>query len=130
MDLAAHLSAIDLLRARPGCHITDLQISEDFWEDDGSRRPRVRNDFGAGCQALVDLLTERWGEPEVLDLGGHLEQLVAGERVAPPLDALCGYVPELYLWRPDGRWTAIGVGQGGEELPFQLVAAVSDGDPR
>ena len=130
MDLTAHLTAIDLLRARPGCHVIDLQVSDDFWADDGTRRHQSLDDFEAGCQALVLLLTERWGEPEVLDLAGHLELLSAGEHVIPPLDILCGHVPELYLWRADGRWTAIGIGQHSPDLPFQLVAATSDGDPR
>ncbi|MGP3998912.1 hypothetical protein [Streptomyces sp. 8N706] len=143
MTTVEQLAVLDRLRARPfperpgwsdgiwsgpGCHIADLRLSEDFWEDDGTRRREVMEQFEAECQALVMLLTRRWGAPEVLDLTGHLERSMEGEPVAEPLLSLCGYVVEIHAWRIDGRWIGIGVGQQDKELPFQLVVAVGEGD--
>lgn len=143
MDLAAHLATVDLLRARdfpaqrvragavesgPGFHLAVLAVSEAFWEDDGSRWAAVEDEFGAVCQALVELLAQRWGEPETLDLGPYLTRLDKGLPVLPPLDVLCGYLPEVHGWRVADRWIALGVGQWDGELPFQLVLAVAERD--
>lgn len=143
MDLAAHLATVDLLRARefparrvragavesgPGFHLADLAVSEDFWEDDGSRWAAVEDEFGAVCQALVELLAQRWGEPETLDLSPYLVRLDEGATVPPPLDVLCGYLPQVHGWRVESRWIGLGVGQWDGELPFQLVLAVAGRD--
>jgi hypothetical protein len=141
MDLPGHVAAVDALRARPfparrersgavesgpGFHIADLRISEDFWDADPERRQRAEDDMEAECQALVELLSLRWGEPETVDLGVHLERSFNGEPVPPPLDTLCGYAAEAWAWRVDDRWIGVCVGQWDPELPLQLVAAVGD----
>lgn len=82
MDLAAQLAEVDRLRALdfparqlrtpagpggllagldsgPGYHLADLAVSEDFREDDGSRREQVREDWEAACQGLAGLLAAR-----------------------------------------------------------------------
>lgn len=138
---ADHVATIDQLRARdfpaqrtadgwvasgPGFHVADLRVSEDFWDADLTRVEEVLEEFEAELGALVQVLTLRWGAPEVLDLTASLERSAMGEPVPPPLDTLCGYVPELRLWRLDGRWVGLGVGQGDRELPFQLLVAIGE----
>jgi hypothetical protein len=127
MDLAGHLAAIDALRACPEPGVVDLCVGEGFWEDMAGVH-EGREQMESECQWIVDRLTDRWGEPETLDLNVLLERLMGGDAVPPPLDTLCGYVDEMYGWRVDGRWIAVGVGQQGPELPFQLTAAVGDAD--
>ncbi|MEU1806510.1 hypothetical protein [Streptomyces sp. NPDC019937] len=133
---ADHLAAIEDLRTRdfpaqrrggPGCHVADLRVSEDFWDADLTRVEEVLEEFEAELAVLVQVLTLRWGAPEVLDLSDALERSAMGEPVPPPLDTLCGYVPELHIWRVEGRWIGLGVGQGDRELPFQLVVAIGEG---
>ncbi|MEU4894209.1 hypothetical protein AB0B12_33630 [Streptomyces sp. NPDC044780] len=140
---ADHVASIDRLRARdfpgqrtvhgrvaggPGFHVADLRVSEDFWDADLTRVEEVLEEFEAELSALVQVLTLRWGAPEVLDLTDALERSAMGEPVPPPLDTLCGYVPELHIWRVDGRWVGLGVGQGDRELPFQLLVAIGAED--
>ncbi|MET8680351.1 hypothetical protein ABZW18_22900 [Streptomyces sp. NPDC004647] len=145
MDTVAHLATIDLLRARPfpsrrgraalvesgpGFHIAGLRVSEEFWDADPTRVLEVQEEFESELRVLVQTLTRRWGEPEVLQLLDHLERSAMGRPVPAPLDTLCGYVPELYAWRIDNRWVGLGLGQGGRELPFQLVVAIGEEDVR
>ncbi|HEY3479504.1 MAG TPA: hypothetical protein VGL02_11475 [Streptomyces sp.] len=141
MDLVAQLATVDHLRARefparrvrsgavesgPGFHVADLEVSEDFWQDDGSRRPEVAEDFGAACQALVEILSRRWGDPRTLDLAPFQAVLDEGGTVPPPLEMLCGCLPEVYGWQVGERWIAVGVGQRDARLPFQLVVAMGE----
>ncbi|NUS88792.1 MAG: hypothetical protein HOY75_40350 [Streptomyces sp.] len=142
---ADHLAIIDLLRARdfpdrrgvvgavasgPGFHVADLRVSEDFWDADLERLIEVEEEFEAELGVLVQVLSLRWGEPEVLDLADHLERDAMGERVPEPLRSLCGYVGRVYGWRTDGRWIGLGIGQGDRELPLQLVAAIGEDSVR
>jgi hypothetical protein len=143
MDLAAQLTTIETLRARPfperrvesddvvsgpGYHTAELETSEDFWEDDGSRRLQARDDYEAACQALIDILSGRWGAAsETLDLTPYLERSAfGGEPLPPVLEWLSGFAAEAYGWRIGGRWIGVAVGQRGEQLPWQLVAAIAD----
>ncbi|KAK1177721.1 hypothetical protein B7755_005770 [Streptomyces sp. NBS 14/10] len=142
---ADHLAIIDLLRARdfpdrrgvvgavasgPGFHVADLRVSEDFWDADLERLIEVEEEFEVELGVLVQVLSLRWGEPEVLDLADHLERDAMGERVPEPLRSLCGYVGRVYGWRTDGRWIGLGIGQGDRELPLQLVAAIGEDNVR
>ncbi|GAB7029459.1 hypothetical protein AB0G35_33275 [Streptomyces sp. NPDC021749] len=141
MRLDEQLTTIDLLRRRefpaqrvrstpvesgPGFHIADLRVSQDFWDVDLTELAEVEEEFEAALTALVQALSLRWGEPEVVDLTDVLERTAQGLPVPPPLDVLCGFVPLMYGWRVDGRWTAVGVGQGDRELPLQLLVAVGE----
>ncbi|MFE5120163.1 hypothetical protein [Streptomyces sp. NPDC056669] len=138
---ADHVATIDELRARdfpaqraadervasgPGFHVADLRVSEDFWDADLTRVEEVLEEFEAELSVLIQVLTLRWGAPDVLDLTDSLERSAMGEPVPAPLDTLCGYVPELSIWRLDGRWVGLGVGQGDRELPFQLLVAIGE----
>lgn len=68
MTTAGHLAAIELLRTRgfdgePDFHLAELATSEDFWEDDGTRRVIVEDRYEAERDGLGFLLTARWGTP-------------------------------------------------------------------
>ena len=134
MTTADHLAAIDLLRARgldggPDHHLVELATSEDFWEDDGTRRPIVEDQYEAERDGLGALLTARWGEPRELDLGPVLERSMEGESIPEPWSTLSCHTPNLRLWRADGLWIGLGVSQWDKELPFQLLAVLTTADP-
>jgi len=142
--LSRHLATIDVLRGRPfperpgssagvtagpGYHLAELSTSEGFWEDDGAGRSAAEEQCAAECAALSLLLTERWGEPDLVSPLGTRLRAAAGEAVPEPWCGLSFGVPCLEVWRADGRWIALGVSQQQEDLPFQLVAAVTEIDP-
>ncbi|MGW1883841.1 hypothetical protein [Streptomyces sp. NPDC001970] len=144
MTLARHLATIDLLRARPfpaepgrsdvgpsgpGFHMAELSTSEDFWED-GSRRELVEEQYEAEREALALLLSERWGEAQVFSLASVFAgSFDGGEEIPEPWGTLSNSVPDVHLWRVDGRWVVLGLSQWDTELPFQLLAVVTDTDP-
>ncbi|MEU2789962.1 hypothetical protein [Streptomyces sp. NPDC007100] len=141
---AQHLTAIDLLRGRafpdgpvrsamvesgPGFHVAQLRGDEQLWEADPAVVKETAQEYRAELEGLISALCLRWGEPEVLDLAGHLERVAMGMPVQPPLDVLCGQVPRVHAWRVEGRWIAVGLGEGDPEMPvFQLLAAVGHAD--
>ncbi|MFI0787069.1 hypothetical protein ACH4Q6_15915 [Streptomyces lydicus] len=143
MTLDEQLTAIDALRLRdfpdrrgrsapvesgPGFHIAGLRVSGEFWDADPAEVAEAEEDFDAALTALVQALSLRWGRPALLDLTPALERMAAGLPVRPPLDTLCGYVPRMHGWRVRDRWVGVGVGQGGRELPLQLLVAVGEAD--
>ncbi|MGW4277096.1 hypothetical protein ACWEGQ_33220 [Streptomyces seoulensis] len=145
MDIAEALAVIDRLcsgafpaaRTRtdtgwagPGYRTAELATSEDFWEDDGTRWRETADQYACDRDGLAERLAERWGPPQEFSLYGVL--LRSAEEEAPqPWGPLSGQVPDVQLWRsPEaGRWIVLGVGQQGRELPFQLLAVVTDVDP-
>ncbi|WP_418955806.1 hypothetical protein [Streptomyces tritici] len=144
MTLAGHLATIDRLRldpfpeapvrsgpcdSGPGFHVAELITSEDFWDDDGSRRELAEEQWEAEREALAQLLAGRWGEPQVFGLGSLLTRGFQGEHIPDPWDRLCNAVPDVHLWRVDGRWIVLGVAYGDKEMPLQLLAAVTTVDP-
>ncbi|WP_406222037.1 hypothetical protein [Streptomyces decoyicus] len=143
MTIDAYLTVIDRWRLRdfpaapgrsalvesgPGFHIAGLRASQEFWDADLAEVAEAAEEFEAELTALVQALSLRWGEPEVMDLADDLERSARGIPVRPPLDTLCGYVPRMYGWRVQSRWIGVGVGQGDRELPFQLLVAVGEGE--
>ncbi|MGW7022205.1 hypothetical protein [Streptomyces decoyicus] len=143
MTIDAYLTVIDRWRLRdfpaapgrsalvesgPGFHIAGLRVSQEFWDADLAEVAEAAEEFEAELTALVQALSLRWGEPEVMDLADDLERSARGIPVRPPLDTLCGYVPRMYGWRVRSRWIGVGVGQGDRELPFQLLVAVGEGE--
>ncbi|MFF0433460.1 hypothetical protein ACFYU9_14685 [Streptomyces sp. NPDC004327] len=144
MDRAQHLAVIDELVGRafparaersghlssgPGYHLAALATSEEFWEDDGTRRPAVEEQYEAERDALSALLGARWGPPQVFSLWSVARRSMSGEHISEPWDDLSNHIPDLHLWRAGERWVALGVSQWDKELPFQLLAAVTTVDP-
>ena len=144
MTTARHLATIDLLRSRdfpprpersglvdsgPGFHVGELATSEEFWEDDGTRSVLVEEQYEADRDGVAALLTARWGPPEEVSLWSVLERSTRGEELPEPWSTLSCHTPYLTLWRVDGRWIGLGVSQWDKELPFQLLAVITEVDP-
>ncbi len=146
MDIAGYLSVIDLLCARefpvarsrtehgesgPGYHMAELQASCEFWEDDGTEREETATQYEADRDGLGAWITERWGRPQAFSLYSILDRTMDGEDVEEPWATLSGHVPDVHLWKSaeTGRWVALGVSQWDKELPFQLLAVVTQTDP-
>ncbi|AWK09298.1 hypothetical protein SSP531S_06080 [Streptomyces spongiicola] len=143
MTSARHLATIELLRSRPfpvrpgrsavgssapGYHTAELSTSEEFW-DDPSHLEAVGEQFAAEREALAAVLSTRWGPPQVFSLGSMLAASVAGERIPEPWALLSASVPDVHLWRAGGRWLVLGVSKWAAELPYQLLAVVTEVDP-
>ncbi|MCX4452523.1 hypothetical protein OG585_07135 [Streptomyces sp. NBC_01340] len=143
MDITHWLATIDLLCARdfpaehgrtdvgtggPGYHIAELQTSGDFWEDDGTEREETEAQYECDRDGLGERLTERWGAPDVISLESTFERAQDDEDIPEPWASLSSHVPNVQLWRPPktGRWMALGVSQWDKELPFQLLATVTE----
>ncbi|MFJ9823738.1 hypothetical protein ACIRSU_05100 [Streptomyces sp. NPDC101160] len=144
MDRTQHLAAIDELVGRafperaersgirdsgPGHHVVALATSEEFWEDDGTRRLAVEEQYEAERDGLSTLLGARWGPPQVFSLWSVLDRSLSGEHIPEPWGGVSCHVPDLHLWRAGERWIALGVSQWDKELPFQLLALVTTVDP-
>lgn len=141
MSIAQHLAVIDRLcsedypaepgrsdvgTAGPGYHLAELQTSGDFWEDDGTGWEETEDQYEADRDALSQLLAERWGAPDVFSLWSVLDRSMEGEDIPEPWGVLSSHVPNVHLWQVDGRWVALGVSQWDKELPFQLVALITE----
>ncbi|MEU6368846.1 hypothetical protein ABZ876_24665 [Streptomyces sp. NPDC046931] len=146
MDIARYLSVIELLCARefpaahgrtehgesgPGYHVAALQTSDEFWEDDGTGREEARTQYEVDRDGLGERLTERWGPSVDFSLYSVLDRTMGGEDVEEPWAGLSGHVPDVRLWKSaeTGRWVALGVSQWDTELPFRLLAVVTETDP-
>ncbi|WP_306185577.1 MULTISPECIES: hypothetical protein [unclassified Streptomyces] len=146
MDIAKALAVIDRLctgafpaeqvrtdvgTAGPGYSIAELETSDGFWEDDGTLREETEEQYECDRTGLGERLTERWGQPREFSLYSVLHRTVEGEDLPEPWASLSGHVPDVRLWRAQeaGRWIALGVSQWDRELPFQLLAVVTDTDP-
>ncbi|WP_326584304.1 hypothetical protein OG889_38360 [Streptomyces sp. NBC_00481] len=141
MSITQHLAVIDRLcseefpaepgrsdvgTAGPGYHVAELRTSADFWEDDGTRREEAEEQYEADRDALSERLAERWGAPDVFSLWSVLDRSMDGEDLPEPWAVLSSHVLDVHLWRADGRWVALGVSQWDKELPFQLVALITE----
>ncbi|MFI1167319.1 hypothetical protein ACH4UM_27880 [Streptomyces sp. NPDC020801] len=146
MDIAKALAVIDRLcsgtfpaeptrtdvgAAGPGYWMAELETSEEFWEDDGTRREETAEQYECDRDGLAERLSARWGPPQVFSLYSVFTRTMEGERLEEPWASLCGHVPDVQLWRSEeaGRWIALGVSQWDKEWPFQLLAVVTDIDP-
>jgi len=146
MDIARCLDTVDLLCTRdfprehgstdagpggPGYLVAALETSDDFWDDDGTRREETEEQYEADRDGLTERLTDRWGPPQHISLARTLERSMDGEDIPRPWAWLSQHVPDVQLWRHPGsaRWVALGVSQWDRELPFELLALVTEIDP-
>ncbi len=99
MTTAHHLRLIDGMRTRefpaervrsgsgvsgPGYHVVYLHPPDEVWEDDEAARLERRAQCVADHEALVTLLTSRWGGgPEPVSLFSARERMVSGGRRYP-----------------------------------------------
>ncbi|NED12890.1 hypothetical protein [Streptomyces sp. SID9124] len=142
MTTAHHLRLIDGMRTRefpaervrsgsgvsgPGYHVVYLHL-DDVWEDDEAGRLERRAQCVADHEALVTLLTSRWGEPEPVSLFSARERMVSGEEIpAPWADTVAG-CEYLQLWHIEERWIALvlGLEEGGSGCELSVVVTEMD----
>jgi hypothetical protein len=115
MTTAQHLDTIDLLRSRefpeepgpsdvgsqgPGFHMAELngRFGDDGANEDGD------GDAAAGQRAeehgaLLDVLEQRWGEPDLFSLASTRLRVERDEEVPDPWRGLSEQVEWLHLWR-------------------------------
>ncbi|MFI0445742.1 hypothetical protein [Actinomadura sp. 6N118] len=105
----------------PRHHVLVLRASQDFWDDRSEEIVEAAEELiDTDLRAVAGELTQRWGEPEVVDLMTYLE-VPAPEPVAK----LSMLTSTMMRWRPPGeRWLALAVGQEDSEFPIELIAAV------
>ncbi|MCX5411653.1 hypothetical protein [Streptomyces sp. NBC_00059] len=121
-DSGAHSSG-------PGHHLLILRASQDFWDD---RSPEVvepaEQEIEAEFSVLATALSERWGEPETVDLWPYLEGDEGDEAPPEPMGQLCNLAGSMQAWRVPGstRWLGLAVGQADPEFPIWLLAAVGE----
>ncbi|MFF4248151.1 hypothetical protein ACFYY2_27310 [Streptomyces sp. NPDC001822] len=124
----------------PGHHLLILRASRDFW-DDGSPElvEPAEQEIEADFSVLATALSDRWGEPETVDLWPFLDEDPRGEDPrgedghgtgpAPePMGQLCNLAGSMQVWRVPGgtRWLGLAVGQADPEFPIWLLAAVGE----
>ncbi|MEU6932677.1 hypothetical protein AB0A05_26370 [Streptomyces sp. NPDC046374] len=122
MTLERHLAALDLLRARPfgerAHHLAELAPAD----------PAAAGQTEAERTALAGLLTARWGPPDRYGLGSLLLRAERGERIPEPWSLLSCSVPDVELWRAEGRWIALCL-LGAAEDTHRLLVCVTEVDP-
>ncbi|MCY1652352.1 hypothetical protein ACN6LF_002943 [[Kitasatospora] papulosa] len=113
----------------PGHHLLILRASQDFWDD---RSPEVvepaEQEIEVEFSALATALTERWGEPETVDLWPFLDRDDDAGVAPEPIGQLCNLAGSMQVWRVPGgtRWLGLAVGQADPEFPIWLLAGVGE----
>lgn len=142
MTTARHLRLIDGMCARdfplermpsvsgvsgPGYHTAFLRTDHEPCGDDEPVGPERLAQCLAEHDALLTLLTARWGEPQLMSLWSAQERMMTGEVIPDPwADQVTG-CEFVRLWRVEGRWIAIGAAEGGPGC--ELSVLVTDIDP-
>ncbi|MBV1851580.1 hypothetical protein [Catellatospora tritici] len=114
--------------AQPGLYAVNLMVSRDFWdpEDRDLFWEQTLDEYEAVRDLLAAALTDRWGQPEDVDLLA-LRKSIPPDASEPPLVSLLShYWRDVRLWHRSGRHVCLEVGQADKELPFQLLLAVGD----
>jgi hypothetical protein len=137
MTTAQHLRLIDGMRARefpreripagsgsgvsgPGYHMAFLHVEDEHWDEDhGAAGPEDRAQYLAEHDALLTLLSSRWGDPQTVSMWSAQERMTAGEVIPQPWAEPVASCEYLLLWRVEDRWIAMGLhpdkeGPGGE----------------
>ncbi|WP_328720351.1 hypothetical protein OHT52_13225 [Streptomyces sp. NBC_00247] len=116
----------------PGHHLLILRASEDFWDGPHEETAEpAEEEIEAEFSAVATALTERWGEPETIDLWPWLagdDETEMASTAPEPLGQLCNLAGSMQVWRIAGtsRWLGLTVGQADPEFPIWLLAAVGE----
>ncbi|MCX5414165.1 hypothetical protein [Streptomyces sp. NBC_00059] len=144
MTTAHHLRLIDGMRTRdfptarvpsgsgvsgPGYHTASLLGGDGHEEGDEADRLEHRAQCLAEHDALVTLLTLRWGEPQVVSLWSAQERLMAGEAISEPWAEPVASCEYLQLWRAQDRWLALVLYLEDEGPGCELSVLVTVVDP-
>lgn len=112
----------------PGYHTAFLRTGPEAWGDDEPVGPEHRAQCLAEHDALLTLLTARWGEPQLMSLWSAQERMTAGEVIPDPwADPVAG-CEFVRLWRVEGRWIATGLvlEEGGPGCELTVLVTVID----
>ncbi|MET9594665.1 hypothetical protein ABZY45_27640 [Streptomyces sp. NPDC006516] len=144
MTTAHHLRLIDGMRTRdfplerlpsgsgvsgPGYHTAILHGEDSQEEGDEADRVEHRARCLAEHDALITLLTLRWGEPQVVSLWSAQERMMAGEAIAEPWSEAVASCEYLQLWRAEDRWIAVVLHTEDEGPGCELGVLVTVVDP-
>ncbi|MFC9943017.1 hypothetical protein [Streptomyces pratensis] len=113
----------------PGHHLLILRASRDFWDDRSAEVVEpAEQEIEDGFSAVATALSERWGEPETVDLWPYLERDEGADMAPEPMGQLCNLAGSMQVWRVPGgtRWLGLAVGQADPEFPIWLLAAVGE----
>ncbi|MFE6668578.1 hypothetical protein ACFVFH_34085 [Streptomyces sp. NPDC057697] len=144
MTTAHHLRLIDTMRtldfpterirsgsgvSGPGYHTASLHADVDHWDDDEVRRLEHRAQCLAEHDALLTLLTGRWGEPQMVSLWSAQERMASGEEIPEAWAETIAGCEYLQLWRIEDRWIAMGLYLEEEGPGCELSVVVTEIDP-
>ncbi|WP_069174170.1 hypothetical protein [Streptomyces griseus] len=154
MTTAHHLRLVDGMRARefpaervvsgsgvsgPGFHTAYLYAEEEqggeeyegFGHGEGDAAEEVgrRSQGLAAHDALLTLLTLRWGPPQAVSLWSAQERMAAGEVMAEPWAGPVASGEYLQLWRVQDRWVALVLHEQVEGPGCELSVLVTEIDP-
>ncbi|MER6106076.1 hypothetical protein ABT115_28240 [Streptomyces sp. NPDC001832] len=143
MTTAHHLRLIDGMRTRkfpaerirsgsevsgPGYHTASLHADIEHWDDEVGRLEH-RTQCLAEHDALLTLLTGRWGEPQTVSLWTAQERMMAGEEVPEAWAETVAGCEYLQLWQIEDRWVAMGLYLAEEGPGCELSVVVTEIDP-
>ncbi|MFB7917294.1 hypothetical protein [Streptomyces sp. NPDC056061] len=143
MTTAHHLRLIDGMRTRafpaerilsdagvsgPGYHTAFLYADIDHRDDEAARLEH-RAQCLAEHDALLTLLSSRWGEPQMISLWSAQERMTAGEEISEAWAGTVEGCEFLRLWRIGGRWIALGLCAAEEGPGCELSVVVTEIDP-
>ncbi|MFJ4966392.1 hypothetical protein ACIP6P_28730 [Streptomyces sp. NPDC088729] len=113
----------------PGFHTAYLRPYGGAGDDDDPTGAEHRARCLAEHDALLTLLTSRWGEPQVMSPWSARERMLAGEDIPEPWADLVAGCEFLRLWRIGERWIAIGLFVEADGPACELTVVATDVDP-
>ncbi|WP_240136313.1 hypothetical protein [Streptomyces sp. MUM 178J] len=137
MTPADQLAEIDRLRTRafaedgPGYHLVELSeggavggaAEEASWE-------QASEQCEADCDALVTLLSARWGRADPFSVWSLSVRSASGEKAPASWVALSHLVDYVTAWQANDRWIAVGTARRDRgRRPGLLVLITGDAPP-
>ncbi|WP_267243283.1 hypothetical protein [Streptomyces sp. PR69] len=136
MTAADRLAEIDLLRTRafaedgPGYHLVELSggdasggAAEDMsWE-------QACEQCEAECDALVALLSARWGRADPFTLWSLSVRSASGDSIPASWAALSHLVDYVHAWEAGDRWIAVGTARRDRERGVGVLVLVAGDAP-